>query len=64
MKEKIICAAIHLNDGNIYQYQPKNITSGIVIAGRRHHNCFLTLFQHPEIHKQHIDWLLFSEDLY
>lgn len=41
MKEPyIICAAVHYNDGNNYPHQPINIGSGIVIAGRRHHNCF------------------------
>ena len=43
--EKILCAAIWLRDGNIYDHQPRNIYTGIVIAGRRHHNCFLTLFK-------------------
>ena len=38
--EFIICAAIWFNDGNKYNHQPKNIESGFVVLGRRHHNCF------------------------
>ena len=42
--EYILCAAIHYH---FYQYKtdehknalPKNIQDGIVISGRRHHNC-------------------------
>lgn len=39
--EYIICAAIHFRDGITYPHQPKNIESGIVVCGRRHHNCFV-----------------------
>lgn len=39
-KEYIICAAIHVDDKNKYTHQPKNIKSGLVVCGRRHHNCF------------------------
>jgi len=39
-KEYILCAAIHILDGNVYEHQPKGINSGIVYLGRRHHNCF------------------------
>lgn len=38
--EFIICAAIWFNDGKKYNHQPKNIESGFVVSGRRHHNCF------------------------
>ncbi len=38
--EFIICAAIWFNDGNKYNNQPKNVESGFVVSGRRHHNCF------------------------
>ena len=41
-KEYIICAAILYEDGMIYEHQPKNILKGIVVAGRRHHNCIMT----------------------
>lgn len=42
-KEKILCAAIYVNDGKEHIHQPKNITTGFVVAGRRHHNCYYTL---------------------
>lgn len=40
---KILCAAIHYNDGKEYVHQPKNIKSGFVVSGRRHHNCIQTM---------------------
>ena len=39
---RIICAAIHIKDGKKRAHQPRNIDTGIVICGRRHHNCILT----------------------
>lgn len=36
----ILCSAIWFDDGQSYIHQPKNIKSGFVIYGRRHHNCF------------------------
>lgn len=42
MKEYILCAAIHFDDGNTYTNQPANISTGFVICGRRHHNCYAT----------------------
>jgi hypothetical protein len=44
-EEYILCAAIWYKDGNVYKEQPKNISTGIVISGRRHNNCFMTLLQ-------------------
>ena len=41
-EEIVLCAAIHYKDGRSYDHQPNNIESGFVIAGYRHHNCFLT----------------------
>ena len=41
-KSYIICAAIHFDDNKKHIHQPKNIKTGFVIAGRRHHNCFST----------------------
>jgi hypothetical protein len=38
-KEYILCAANHYNDGEKQIHGPKNIESGFVICGRRHHNC-------------------------
>ena len=37
--EFIICAAIHYDDGVEYPNQAKNVQTGLVICGRRHHNC-------------------------
>jgi hypothetical protein len=45
MREFIICAAIHFDDEVKREHQPKNIERGIVVAGRRHHNCYLTIFE-------------------
>lgn len=42
-KEKIICSAIWFDDYKEYQHQPKNIKTGFVICGRRHHNCFMIM---------------------
>ena len=41
--EYILCAAIHFLDGIKHLHQPKNIESGFVVAGRRHHNCYVTI---------------------
>lgn len=38
-KEYILCAANHYDDGEKQIHGPKNIESGFVICGRRHHNC-------------------------
>lgn len=43
MKEFILCAAIHFNDGIKHEGQPKNIDTGFIVSGRRHHNCYATL---------------------
>lgn len=40
---KIISSAIHYDDGVEYVNQPTNISTGFVVAGRRHHNC-VTIF--------------------
>ncbi len=42
--EYILCAAIWFNDGiTTNVHQPKNIETGFVICGRRHHNCIATI---------------------
>ena len=41
--EYITCAAVWIDDGIIRVHQPKNIKSGIVVAGHRHCNCFVIL---------------------
>jgi hypothetical protein len=37
--ERIICAAIYVNDGKKHKAQPLNIDTGIVIGGFRHGTC-------------------------
>ena len=39
-KEYILCSAIWFDDGKEYEHPPKNIKTGLVVCGRRHHNCF------------------------
>jgi hypothetical protein len=41
-KEYILCAANHYDDGVKHIHCPKNIETGFVICGRRHHNCINT----------------------
>lgn len=41
-KPYIICSAVWFHDGKKYSHQPNNVFEGIVITGRRHHNCFFT----------------------
>lgn len=36
--ETIICSAIWYNDKKVHDHQPRNITEGYVMCGRRHHN--------------------------
>ena len=36
--ERILCAAIWYKDDKPHIHQPKNIESGYVMCGRRHHN--------------------------
>ena len=40
--ERILCAATYYNDNLKHECQPKNITIGYVIAGRRHSNSIIT----------------------
>lgn len=40
----ILCAAILYDDGKEHMHQVKNIDTGFVVCGRRHHNCFITSF--------------------
>jgi len=43
-KEYLLCSAIWFDDGiDTYVHQPKNIKTGYVVCGRRHHNCFTTV---------------------
>jgi len=50
----IICAAIWFKDGLHHEHQPKNIDIGIVVCGRRHHNCYMTAFGLNEGHVKHL----------
>lgn len=43
-KEYIVCSAIHFDNGKEYVHQPFNITSGLVVCGLRHHNCFSIMY--------------------
>jgi len=45
MREYILCAANHYDDGQEHIHAPKNIDSGYVTCGRRHHNCIRTFSQ-------------------
>ena len=38
--EYILCAALYYKDGKVHANQPKNITTGVVVCGRRHNNCY------------------------
>lgn len=67
VNEYIICAANHYDDGKKHVHQPKNITSGFVVCGRRHHNCiniFALIVGFPyddrgnEIHKTEVQGFL------
>ncbi len=73
MKEFILCAANYYQDGLIHEHQPKNITNGFVICGRRHHNCITTFalvvgFPYTEqghkIHNTELEGFLTSTNLF
>lgn len=40
--EYILCAANWYDDGREYPHPPRNIKTGIVVCGRRHHNAMYT----------------------
>lgn len=42
-QKRILCVALYLDDGKPHTNQPANITSGFIIAGRRHDDCYETL---------------------
>lgn len=42
-EEYIICAANWIQNEIVYSHQPNNILSGLVVCGRRHHNCYMTV---------------------
>jgi len=41
MSEKIMCSAIHYNDG--FEYENEPVKTGFIILGRRHKDCNRTL---------------------
>lgn len=43
MKEYILCAAIHCDDKKVHREQPDNITSGFIVSGRRHSDCYAVI---------------------
>ena len=43
MREYITCAAVWFDDGKEHTFLPRNIKTGIVVCGHRHHNCIGTL---------------------
>jgi hypothetical protein len=47
-KEFIACSATHFDDGKEHVHQPKNIETGVVICGLRHHNIYRTKQLIPE----------------
>ena len=46
VRQYILCAAVHFNSSppRVFEHQPRNIKEGIVLSGRRHHNCFYSLY--------------------
>lgn len=43
MSNYILCSAIWYKSDKFFEHQPKNISHGLVVCGRRHHNCFAIL---------------------
>lgn len=39
--ERILCAAIRFDDAICWEHQPRNIETGRVFCGHRHHNIFM-----------------------
>lgn len=61
----IICSAIHFVNTKEYVHQPKNIKTGIVMTGRRHHNVFTNMAALGIDHKQYdamVQGFLTSDD--
>jgi hypothetical protein len=52
--EWILCAAIHVEDDPKHLHTPKNIETGFVICGRRHHNCYRILELLPNVDKLNV----------
>lgn len=59
----ILCAAIWYDDEKPYYHQPKNINTGLVVCGYRHHNCILLAHQFIET-KDGIEGFLTSDNTF
>jgi len=53
--EKILCSAVYFDDGVTYRYEQNYLETGFVICGRRHSDCFRTLYN---LGKSHTDYKL------
>ena len=40
--ERVLCAALYIDDQQEHPHPPRNIQTGFVVAGHRHHNCLAT----------------------
>lgn len=63
-QEYVLCAAVYYDDGIERVHQPKNIKTGIVVCGRRHHNCLMTFaeFAYDRDHTKVKQGFLTNED--
>lgn len=53
--EYLLCSAIWFDDDiDTYVHQPRNIKTGFVVCGRRHHNCFTTVAMLMGIRKERL----------
>lgn len=53
--EYLLCSAVWFDDGiDTYVHQPRNIKTGYVICGRRHHNCFTIVAMLTGIRKERL----------
>lgn len=43
--QKILCAAIRYRNDKTYSSGPLNVPTGLVVCGRRHHDCYTVLEQ-------------------
>jgi hypothetical protein len=65
--QRIICSAIFIPNEDKHVHQPKNIKTGFVIAGRRHHNCFATakiMGYDRLVNSREIQGFITSDDLF
>jgi hypothetical protein len=62
--EYILCAAIWYSDFETTQGLPKNLNRGLVVCGRRHHNCIFTYYKltGKTTGKNHFQGFMTNED--